>query len=102
MTHLSTTEVYLSNLLLMRQYQPIWEQIKKARTATLIAPIVAHKKIIKAVCKEKYQDMGWKLLCAEKEVRFELDIVVELHANNEVGSVTFTLVDVSGISINDL
>lgn len=49
----------------MRKYQPIWEQIKETHTASLSANPIVHKRIIKAVTKEKLNDLGWKLMCKE-------------------------------------
>ena len=49
----------------MRKYQPIWEQLKLYGTTSLSANPAMHKRIIKAVMKEKLKDLGWKILCAE-------------------------------------
>lgn len=86
----------------MRQYSPIWNQIKKAGTATIIAPIAFHRRIIQAVRKEKWRDEGWRLLTSEAEIRYELQDKVEIHEGSDSGSVTFTLVDITGITIKDL
>lgn len=49
----------------MRQYQPIWERLKVHKVAALEAHPQLHKRIIKAVIKEKYMDITYKLLLAE-------------------------------------
>jgi len=45
----------------MRTYEPIWIQLKSAGKVRIAAPPALHKRIIKAVTKEKWLDMGWKL-----------------------------------------
>lgn len=50
----------------MRKYQPIWEALKRDKKASIVAPIESHKRIIKAVIKEKNIDEGYKLLLAEE------------------------------------
>lgn len=65
----------------MRKYQPIWEAIKNStkskNEASLRAPTDTHTRIIQGVRKEKVKDLSWHLLCAEKNVRYELK-----HINN--------------------
>jgi len=58
----------------MRQYQPIWERIKKHSYASLVAPIKNHKKIIKAVIKEKNMDSAYKFELSEKALTATLVI----------------------------
>lgn len=82
----------------MRQYQPIWEQVKKHGTATLVAPAQLHPRIIQAVRKEKWMDVGFKLLLSEKKVKMKLKH--ECDAAKSI--ITFTLSDVSGIRVEDL
>lgn len=86
----------------MRQYQPIWERIKVTKTATIVAPVENHRKIIQAVRKEKCKDYGWKQLCIEKGHKFNLTDTVKVKEGENQGSITFTLTDVSGISIDKL
>lgn len=61
----------------MRKYQPIWDQLKLHGTVSLSATPSLHKRIIKAVIKEKLKDLGYKLLCAEsgsiKKLAYETD-----------------------------
>lgn len=45
----------------MRYYQAIWEEIKKKQVARITAPKLLHRRIIKAVIKEKWLDYGYKL-----------------------------------------
>lgn len=46
----------------MRKYQPIWEAVKNSnlKSVSLAAELSKHRRIIKAVIKEKSQDLGWK------------------------------------------
>ena len=50
----------------LRQYQPIWEQIKSTGMCEISAHKAHHRRIIKAVTKEKYMDLGYKLECTER------------------------------------
>jgi len=45
----------------MRKYQSIWIRIKRDGICTLAAPPSLHRRIRKAVCKEKYKDTGFKI-----------------------------------------
>ena len=45
-----------------RQYNPIWARLKQYKRVQIAAPRPLHKRIIKAVQKEKYMDIGYKLL----------------------------------------
>ena len=45
----------------MRQYQPIWEGLKKNGKVSITAPPKLHPRIIKAVIKEKYNDTVFKI-----------------------------------------
>lgn len=51
----------------MRKYQAIWEQLKSKGSAKLVAKPDAHKRIIKAVTKEKYNDIGYKFELAQED-----------------------------------
>lgn len=53
----------------MRQYEPIWIELKNKNKAVITAPKVLHRRIIKAVCKEKDMDLGFKLKCSEECIR---------------------------------
>lgn len=45
----------------IRQYQSIWNKLKQNKSASIAAPSVLHRRIIKAVQKEKNMDLGYKL-----------------------------------------
>lgn len=84
----------------MRKYQAVWERVKftEARVS-LAAELSNHRKIIKAVTKEKSQDLGWKLLMLEQGKKYAL--MHEVYGK----LITFYLVDVSHqlpIDINTL
>lgn len=80
----------------MRKYQPIWNQLKETKQASIEAPISSHARIIQAVKKEKWRDMGWKLLLSEKGTKYILYKQIE-------GSViNFYLQDSSPINTNTL
>lgn len=44
-----------------RQYNPIWKTLKANNRVSITAPRPLHKRIIKAVKKEKWLDVGYKL-----------------------------------------
>jgi hypothetical protein len=44
-----------------RQYYPIWQDLKANNTARITAPRALHRRIIKAVKKEKWMDIGYKI-----------------------------------------
>jgi len=43
-----------------RLYQPIWEQLKKNKSVTVTLPSKLHRRVIKAVIKEKFRDDNYK------------------------------------------
>jgi hypothetical protein len=45
----------------MRRYTPIWIKLKQKGEATITAHPLLHKRIIKAVIKEKWLDLAYKL-----------------------------------------
>lgn len=57
-----------SNMPKLRQYQPIWHALKKHKIVSVRSPRHLHKRLIKAVVKEKWQDNefkqreGWRML----------------------------------------
>lgn len=61
----------------MRKYQPIWERIKRDKTAQIAAKPELHNRIITAVTKEKYKDIGWKLLLSEDGLNYKLYSKIE-------------------------
>ena len=72
----------------MRHYQPIWEAIKRNNTASLVAPVKSHKRIIKAVQKEKYNDEGYKLMLSEKCLEA---ILITTYDETNKSLISFTL-----------
>lgn len=85
----------------MRKYQPIWERVKSNinKPVSLAADYSMHERIIKAVTKEKSQDLGWKLLMTELGKRYAL-----MH-DTDGKCIVFYLEDVSHqlpIDINSL
>lgn len=75
----------------VRRYQPIWEAIKQQGTACIAADHALHKRIAKAVRKEKYNDKGWTLLQLEENKKWELT------SESKGSLLTFTLTDVTPI-----
>ena len=58
----------------MRQYEPIWNKLKslprkeaETKGVSLTAPRPLHGRIIKAVKKEKWMDLGFKLTIEPRE-----------------------------------
>jgi hypothetical protein len=49
----------------VRQYEPIWIQIKTEFKCEISAHKAHHRRIIKAVTKEKDMDLGYKLYLSE-------------------------------------
>ena len=86
----------------MRQYQPIWEAIKRNNHASLVAPIRGHRAIIKAVIKEKHKDEGYKLLLAEKCLRVRLKITRDRINKNLLTFSLITSINLNYVGINNL
>jgi hypothetical protein len=83
----------------LRKHQPIWEQLKLKLSASVAAEPKFHARIIKAVINEKYEDIGWKCLCSEQELKYKLQYTSD---NNLVA---FKLIDISHtlpINLNNL
>jgi hypothetical protein len=53
----------------MRQYQPIWIALKSKGNLKVAIPKQLHRRVIKAVMKERYMDDGFKLELLENEQR---------------------------------
>jgi hypothetical protein len=53
----------------MRMYEPIWQKLKKDGLVKLAVPRPLHRRIIKAVIKEKDMDVVHKLVLLEKRLR---------------------------------
>lgn len=52
-----------------RMYEPIWELLKKNKKVSISAPRALHKKLVKAVIKEKDIDVGYKIELDDNEQR---------------------------------
>ena len=76
----------------IRQYEPIWLQLKSTGTATLVAPVSIHQRIIQAVRKERSNDRGWKALTYEAKRTYVLEITKTIPDRAEVGTLAFKLV----------
>ena len=50
----------------MRQYEPAWNKLKQDTELRIAAEPSVHKRIIKAVIKEKDMDIIYKLSCEEE------------------------------------
>jgi hypothetical protein len=61
------------------RYQPIWDALKTNRNhkAELVAPVVLHRRIIKAVIKRKDVDLSFKFECAEQHRKARLGYRIE-------------------------
>lgn len=59
------------------RYQPIWDLLKEKHHAELVAPVVLHRRIIKAVTKRKNIDLAYKFLCSEQYKKAVLKYSVE-------------------------
>ena len=58
-----------------RKYASIWERLKSTHKAQIVASITLHPRIKKAVIKEKYNDLGFKLLCNEDNKEYKLIVI---------------------------
>jgi hypothetical protein len=74
-----------------RKYHPIWQAIKVYNYASVAADPALHKRIAKAVRKEKCNDKGWSLLQLEDGKKWRLDRL------SKGSLLTFTLVDVTPV-----
>lgn len=82
----------------MRQYQAIWEQIKKHKTAALIAPAESHKRIIQAVMKERSMDISFRNFLKKNGISMRL----EKHIDKDKCKIEFRLIRKNKFSIHDL
>ena len=60
-----------------RKYTPIWEALKRGGTVAITAPKPFHRRIIRAVIKEKYLDLEYRLLMSEAGRRQKLEYKIE-------------------------
>lgn len=82
----------------LRQYQPIWNQIKVHKKATVIVPGFYHARIIKAVMKERSLDIAFRNLLKKKGIRLQLT----KESDPIKGTITFSLIEAAGIKLSDL
>ena len=72
---------------ILRKYEPVWIEIKTTGVCRISAHKAFHRRIIKAVTKEKDMDLGYKLECTEAET--PIRPVMLSHCEGAV--ITFTL-----------
>lgn len=82
----------------MRQYQPVWIEIKTTGMCRITAHKAHHRRIIKAVTKEKDMDLGFKLECLEAET----PIRPVMLSKCEGLIITFTLQLRSSITVDNI
>lgn len=70
----------------MRKYEPAWQQLKTKRNLRLAVPSPLHKRVIKAIIKEKYQDDAYKFERSEQGYWDE----IQYHSSGNI--ITFSLV----------
>lgn len=70
-----------------RKYSPIWYELKVKGTVRITAPKPFHRRIIRAVIKEKYMDLEYHLLMSEANRR------QKLHYRTNQSVVIFNLVE---------
>lgn len=57
----------------MREYEPIWIRLKQKKVAALVASPKLHRRIMKAVCKERNNDLAYKLELSESNRKAKLE-----------------------------
>ena len=55
-----------------RKYTRIWKELKTKGTVRIAAPKPFHKRIVRAVIKEKYMDLEYHLIMSESHKRTTL------------------------------
>jgi len=56
-----------------RQYEPAWIELKKKGMIRLAVPAGLHRRVIKAILKEKYLDVGYRFEMLEQRVRLRIE-----------------------------
>lgn len=56
-----------------RQYEPAWIELKRKCEIRLAVPRGLHRRVIKAILKEKYMDVGFKLQMLEQKIRLRIE-----------------------------
>jgi len=64
-------------------YDPIWFKLKRDRVVSITANRLLHPRIIKAVTKRKWLDIGYKLQCDP--------LYAKLHVSRKGSVITFSL-----------
>lgn len=82
----------------MRQYQPVWEQIKSQGFCEISAHRAYHLRIKKAVVKEKDMDLLYKLQCSESNP----PTVAKLRSRQKGSVIRFTLHISAFISVDTI
>lgn len=82
----------------MRQYQPVWEQIKATGSCIISAHRAYHMRIKKAVVKEKDADLLYKMQCLE----LNPPTVAKLKSKQKGSVISFTLVIGPLISVDTI
>lgn len=69
----------------MREYESIWIALKssKSKSVQISAPKSLHRRVIKAVTKEKWKDLGYKIMLEPK--------VAIMTSTTKNSIITFTL-----------
>jgi len=60
----------------VRKYSPIWLALKKAHKVAISVPRPYHKRVIKAVVKEKYGDLEYKFELGERGKKAKISYTV--------------------------
>ena len=71
-----------------RMYEPIWEKLKAERKVTLAVPEKLQPRVIKAIQKEKYNDIAYKIELSEEDKEAELSF--ESHQSRVIVILTIT------------
>jgi hypothetical protein len=61
----------------VRKYQPIWNQLKAENKVSVRVPRPLHPRLIKAVIKEKYNDIEYKFMLGERGKTAKLSYYVQ-------------------------
>lgn len=79
----------------MRKYEAIWQQLKQHGTCTVAANPKLHKRIKKAVTKEKYNDVSYKVqwdLSGTEQPTLEIALDVDAKGKKIENVLVFKLV----------
>ena len=76
----------------MRQYEPVWQAVKTNLMCDISAHRLHHRRIIKAVIKEKDMDLGFKLECSERSP--PVQAILQLKRSGSIISFTINFVPI--------